>query len=127
MKRATILKLHLQRHWLVSIHAPVKRATGDPRQPQPLRQSFNPRPREEGDKRRLTCKPHGIENCLECRGVLKYSVLAILWWARYQLRGANDAFIALQSRVKKFAAICTCEMCGAWRNRFMEKEVSIND
>ncbi len=77
--------------------------------------------------RQLTCKAHGIENCLECRGVLKYSVLAILWWARYQLRGAHDAFIALRSRVKKFAAVCTCEMCGAWRNRFMEKEMLMQE
>lgn len=68
----------------------------------------------------MTCKKHGIENCFECRGVLKYSTLELLWWARYELRGAHNTFLDLRAGVKKFAAICSCERCISWRIRFIE-------
>lgn len=65
------------------------------------------------------CREHGIKGCMECRGVLRRTVLEALWAARYHFRGAYHAFMRSRSPVKKFAATCECRWCMKWRGRFM--------
>ena len=65
------------------------------------------------------CREHGVLGCMECSGLLLRTTAEALWAARYHLRDAYEEFLECRSRVKRFAATCSCSFCSRWRGRFM--------
>lgn len=51
----------------------------------------------------------------------KMSDVEILWTARFVLRGAHQRFLESSNPTKRFAAVCPCPRCQAWRNRLLEE------
>lgn len=70
--------------------------------------------------RRGVCRSHRVDGCLECSKHLSRPIIEILWKARYYLRGVTTRFLLSTDHVKKFAAVCPCELCSRWRARFVE-------
>lgn len=70
-------------------------------------------------RRLLICQEHDISGCMECSGHLRRTEVEALWAARFHFRDAFEEFLGSRSRVKRFAATCSCPFCAGWRWRFM--------